>query len=478
MVPWCGWDEWRSGGACLLGGLREGRAEAVGEGLALVAGWRVRGRVPLAVDATAELVGAVAAARGLVPGGTPGPGRHCLRLSLAMAIVRLVNGVVAPAQKGKFARPVSGVARELRLPSLLVDIRHDATHQELPALPLLLTAADAALGWLEEHYWGRQEAALLRLEEDLKAAVAALIELCVAEVAEAAPAWGVRGGWGGASDGGGAKRPKGWFKEERQRARARLAELCPSPLGRLAAPAISDCPRLHALTDRATGEGDEAHIHWLAWCRCMEAMSAHWGASFGGLLRQAAEATTPDLHKSSRLKVVQACSKWLGERENGNGAGHKGSDRTRVDVGGCRSRAGLQDEEGTDELPPGGLFSGASEREGRKRKKEIRKERARFRRVLVEDWEPCALGNLPDLNDLNGTPPPLLGLSPVGTLGSGAATFQPGPEPCGAEAATEAPRVGGCGRARPAEEAQTSDEEAAGVAPAGEDKEELYIRLL
>ena len=137
--------------------------------------------------------------------------------------------------------------------------------------------------------------------------------------------------------------------------------------------------------------------------------------------------------------------------------------------------AGLQDEGGADELPPGGLFSGGSERESRKRKQESRKERARFRRV--EDWEPCALGNLPDLNDLNGTPPPLLGLSPVGALASGAATFQPGPEPCGAQAATEPPQVG-VGRAEAAEEAQASDEEAAGGAPDGEDNEELYIRLL
>ena len=185
VVPWADWAEWRRGGACLLGGLRGGSAGALGEGLGLVAGWRARGRVPLAVDATAELAGAVAAARGLLPGGAPGTARHCLRLGLAMAVVRLVNGVVAPAQKGKFARPVSGVARELGLPPVLVDIRHDATHQELPALPLLLAAAEAALGWLEAHYWERQEAALQRQAEALGAAVAALCDVFAAEAAEA-----------------------------------------------------------------------------------------------------------------------------------------------------------------------------------------------------------------------------------------------------------------------------------------------------
>jgi len=236
VVPWVDWAEWRRGGACLLGGLRGGSAGALGEGLGLVAGWRARGRVPLAVDATAELAGAVAAARGLLPGGSPGPARHCLRLGLAMAVVRLVNGVVAPAQKGKFARPVSGVARELGLPPVLVDIRHDATHQELPALPLLLAAAEAALGWLGVHYWERQEAALQRQADALGAAVAALCDVFASEAAEAVGRLrDGSGGGGGGGRGGGGKRPRGGLKGER---RGALGE-CREVPGSLAVPGSS-----------------------------------------------------------------------------------------------------------------------------------------------------------------------------------------------------------------------------------------------
>ena len=42
------------------------------------------------------------------------------------------------------------------LPRLLVDVRHEAAHNELPALPLLRLAARSALAWLAAGYWQRQ----------------------------------------------------------------------------------------------------------------------------------------------------------------------------------------------------------------------------------------------------------------------------------------------------------------------------------
>ncbi len=39
------------------------------------------------------------------------------------------------------------------LPRALVDVRHEATHNELPSLPLLRAAADSALAWLRDNYW-------------------------------------------------------------------------------------------------------------------------------------------------------------------------------------------------------------------------------------------------------------------------------------------------------------------------------------
>ena len=39
---------------------------------------------------------------------------------------------------------------------MLVDVRHEATHNELPSLALLRLAAGRALEWLRASYWQRQ----------------------------------------------------------------------------------------------------------------------------------------------------------------------------------------------------------------------------------------------------------------------------------------------------------------------------------
>ncbi|KAF8438233.1 Las1-like-domain-containing protein [Terfezia claveryi] len=45
------------------------------------------------------------------------------------------------------------LARNLNLPSSFVEIRHAATHENLPSLAVLRTAASRALGWLWSNYW-------------------------------------------------------------------------------------------------------------------------------------------------------------------------------------------------------------------------------------------------------------------------------------------------------------------------------------
>lgn len=64
-----------------------------------------------------------------------------LRQSYATAIIRLVNGLVDPLQLGTYARSIASIANQLGLPSWLVELRHAATHEELPSLSLLREAA-------------------------------------------------------------------------------------------------------------------------------------------------------------------------------------------------------------------------------------------------------------------------------------------------------------------------------------------------
>ena len=64
-----------------------------------------------------------------------------LRQSYATAIIRLVNGLVDPLQLGTYARSIASIAKQLGLPLWLVELRHAATHEELPSLSLLREAA-------------------------------------------------------------------------------------------------------------------------------------------------------------------------------------------------------------------------------------------------------------------------------------------------------------------------------------------------
>jgi hypothetical protein len=64
-----------------------------------------------------------------------------LRQSYATAIIRLVNGLVDPLQLGAYARSIASIAAQLGLPGWLVELRHAATHENLPSLGLLREAA-------------------------------------------------------------------------------------------------------------------------------------------------------------------------------------------------------------------------------------------------------------------------------------------------------------------------------------------------
>ncbi|KAG6331926.1 hypothetical protein ID866_7159, partial [Astraeus odoratus] len=65
----------------------------------------------------------------------------------------MVNGLVDPLQVGAFARSIASIAAQLGLPSWLVELRHAATHEDLPSLELLREAARESLAWLFHNYF-------------------------------------------------------------------------------------------------------------------------------------------------------------------------------------------------------------------------------------------------------------------------------------------------------------------------------------
>lgn len=106
--------------------------------------------VPIAMLSTVSLMSQL---------DNPSPDSYTQRLGLSMVITRLVNGTtdrIQPRGERSVARSVASLAAELGMPMTLVDIRHQACHNDLPSLSWLTDAAHDALVWLKEWYWEPQ----------------------------------------------------------------------------------------------------------------------------------------------------------------------------------------------------------------------------------------------------------------------------------------------------------------------------------
>ena len=64
-----------------------------------------------------------------------------VRQSYGIVLVRMVNGLVDPLQSGVYARSIAAIATQIGLPQWLVELRHAATHEDLPSLELLRSGA-------------------------------------------------------------------------------------------------------------------------------------------------------------------------------------------------------------------------------------------------------------------------------------------------------------------------------------------------
>ncbi|CAM9111034.1 unnamed protein product [Scytosiphon promiscuus] len=160
MIPWRDWDEWYHVKALLFSPEPYLRSQGVQH----VAVWQSRERIPHAVETTSQLVEVRlndigAAGGGPALHGATVPFRRSeeeLRLIYSAVVVRAVNGLTGHEQKTAHAAPVSSLAREIGLPSWIVDIRHEAAHKQLPGIVTLRLAADFLLDYLWRRYWGPQ----------------------------------------------------------------------------------------------------------------------------------------------------------------------------------------------------------------------------------------------------------------------------------------------------------------------------------
>jgi len=71
---------------------------------------------------------------------------------------RFVTGILDAEQDTKYKLSMYAIAQQIGLPALFVDLRHEATHGEVPSLTNLRAAAQMATQWLWDDYWKTLEA--------------------------------------------------------------------------------------------------------------------------------------------------------------------------------------------------------------------------------------------------------------------------------------------------------------------------------
>ncbi|KAG9157669.1 hypothetical protein Leryth_014189 [Lithospermum erythrorhizon] len=148
------WDEW-----CFVkDALFSSSFSEVSAAIRRVATWRSRGCIPVAVDVTASIIEIRQKDpffRNVIDGNAE-QSEEMLSMLYSMAIMRLVNGVVERTRK-KNEISIAEAADAIDLPRMLIDVRHEGSHRELPSLPLVRLASSKALDWLKSYYWQPQK---------------------------------------------------------------------------------------------------------------------------------------------------------------------------------------------------------------------------------------------------------------------------------------------------------------------------------
>ncbi|KAK4607452.1 hypothetical protein RGQ29_001335 [Quercus rubra] len=169
LVPWLSWDEW----LFVKDSLFSNSPDSVATAFRRISAWRSRGCLPVAIEVTASIIeiqqkdphfrenqsnGASDNFRVDQTSYVP-LSEDMLAMLYCMAIIRLVNGVVEKTRK-KTEVSLAVAADAIGIPRMLIDIRHEGSHRELPALQIVRSASLKALDWLISYYWEPQKKAI------------------------------------------------------------------------------------------------------------------------------------------------------------------------------------------------------------------------------------------------------------------------------------------------------------------------------
>ncbi|RKP19948.1 Las1-domain-containing protein [Rozella allomycis CSF55] len=145
IVPWINHEEKEYVKSLLFNSFLEERVK----GISHIKMWSLRGNIPIAVEITSQIIEAL--------DNEPFLSATSFRFLLSSIFIRFVNGMLDPYQKSLYARSLTRIAEEIGFPRYFVDLRHDATHSDMPSLDLLKSSCKHALKWLKENFWDVQK---------------------------------------------------------------------------------------------------------------------------------------------------------------------------------------------------------------------------------------------------------------------------------------------------------------------------------
>ncbi|XP_077241571.1 las1-like family protein [Tasmannia lanceolata] len=165
LVPWLSWAEWNF----VRESLFSSSPHSIAFALTRISTWRCRGCLPVAIDVTAAII----EIQQKDPLFRQGPSNESLdsdemlAMAYCMVVMRLVNGFAEKSRR-KTGLSISESADTIGIPRMLIDIRHECSHRDLPALPLVRLASMKALDWLKSYYWEPQRNSIPNIQKEVK----------------------------------------------------------------------------------------------------------------------------------------------------------------------------------------------------------------------------------------------------------------------------------------------------------------------
>ncbi|XP_020207415.1 pre-rRNA-processing protein las1 isoform X4 [Cajanus cajan] len=154
LVPWLNWHEWLFVKHALF-------SDSPHSALKRISAWRSRASLPVLIEVTASIIEIQLKDPCFRQdeSNDASLSEEMLAMLYCMAIMRLVNGVIEKTRKKEVAS-IAVAADAIGIPRMLIDIRHEGSHRELPSLKIVRSASIKALDWLKSYYWEPQSKAI------------------------------------------------------------------------------------------------------------------------------------------------------------------------------------------------------------------------------------------------------------------------------------------------------------------------------